>query len=111
MNSRAKSDVAALREEVDKLSQVITDVMGEEFDSIMTRQVEGQQSIIRWMIQSLSVSVATMQLLIEHGILDQDECQQRVSTLHKRLLENSAAVGSDVDVADLLRRPSDDQQQ
>ena len=111
VNQSAKSDIEALREEVDKLSRVITEVMGEEFDTIMTRQVESQRSILRWMIQSLSVSVATMQLLVEHGVLEQDECHERISKLQQRLLAHSEAVGSDVEIADLLGRAQDEQQQ
>ena len=108
MNQDSRAEVAALRDEVSKLSRVITEVMGEEFDSIMGRQTENQQSTVRWFIQSLSVSMATMQLLIEHDLLDRDVCYKRVGELQRRLLEHAESIGGDTDIATLLQRSQDE---
>ena len=106
MTPESRSEIQNLRDEVDKLSRVITEVMGEEFDTIMTRQSESQQSILRWYVQNLSVSVALMQLLVEKGVLDAPECQQRIDTLRERLLSRADSIGMDIDMSELARDSS-----
>lgn len=102
MPAESRSEVEVLRDEVDKLSKVITEVMGEEFDSIMARQLENQQSTLRWFVQSLSVSVAMMQMLIERGVLDEEECRERIRAIRDRLLSHAESIGNDADLSSFI---------
>jgi hypothetical protein len=104
MAARMQSDpeIQRLRDEVDKLGRVVTEVMGAEFDSIMSRQSEDQRSAMRWMATSMALNVACCQLLVERGVLSRDEVVERVAQIRRRLLSHVEAMGSDADVAALF---------
>lgn len=104
MSQEASSEVEALRDEVNKLSRVMSEVMGEEFDSIMARQIENQQSTLRWFVQALAVSVATLELLLEKGVLDEEDCRARILRVQERLLRSADGLGSSPDITSVLER-------
>ena len=93
-------EIQRLRDEVDKLSRVITEVMGAEFDSIMSKQIEDQRSAMRWMATSMALNVACVQLLLERGLLARADVIERVAEVRRRLLTHVEAMGSDAEVAD-----------
>ena len=93
-------EIQRLRDEVDKLGRVVTEVMGAEFDTIMTRQSEDQRSAMRWMATSMALNVACVQLLLEHGLLAREDVMVRVAEVRKRLLTHIESMGSDAEVAD-----------
>jgi hypothetical protein len=95
-------EIEKLRVEVDKLGKVITEVMGAEFDSIMSRQNDDQRASMRWMATCLALNVALVRLLVEHGILTQEEVVERMTAIRRRLLHHAESMGSDGDVADLF---------
>lgn len=93
-------EIQRLRDEVDKLGRVITEVMGAEFDSIMSKQIEDQRSAMRWMATSMALNVACVQLLLERGLLAREDVIERVAEVRRRLLTHVEAMGSDAEVAD-----------
>jgi hypothetical protein len=95
-------EIQRLRDEVDKLGRVITEVMGAEFDSIMSRQSEDQRSAMRWMATSMALNVACMQLLLERGVLSRADVMERVTQVRRRLLTHVESMGSDAEVAELF---------
>jgi hypothetical protein len=95
-------EIQRLRAEVDKLSRVITEVMGAEFDSIMNRQSEDQRSAMRWMATSMALNVACLQLLLERGVLERENVMERVTQVRRRLLTHVESLGSDAEVAELF---------
>jgi hypothetical protein len=95
-------EVQRLREEVEKLERVVTEVMGTEFDSIMARQSDDQRAAMQWMATSMAMMLATVRLLVDHGLLEQEEVLGRVQVIRRRLLAHVEAMGSDADVADLF---------
>ena len=95
-------EVQRLRDEVEKLERVVTEVMGTEFDSIMTRQSEDQRATMQWMATSMAMMLATIRLLVEHGLLEREEVLGRVQVIRRRLLAHVESLGGDPDVADLF---------
>jgi hypothetical protein len=95
-------EIERLRVEVDKLGKVITEVMGAEFDSILSRQSEDQRAAMRWMATSLALNVTLVRLLVEHGVLTQEEVIERMTAVRRRLLHHAESMGSDADVAELF---------
>lgn len=95
-------EVQRLRDEVDKLGRVISEVVGAEFDSIMSRQSEDQRAAMQWMATCMAMLLATMRLLIDRGVLEQSEVQERVRNIRKRLLQHAEAMGTDADVAEMF---------
>ncbi|HWN83208.1 MAG TPA: hypothetical protein VNM87_14010 [Candidatus Udaeobacter sp.] len=93
-------EIQRLRDEVDKLGRVITEVMGAEFDTIMTRQNEDQRSAMRWIATSMALNVACVELLLERGLLEREDVMARVAEVRKRLLTHVEAMGSDAEIAD-----------
>jgi hypothetical protein len=102
VSSERKGDVEQLRNEVERLGRVITEVVGEEFDAIMSRQAENQQSLLRWFVQSFSTSVVLMQILVERGLIDEEECRERIRAMHARLITHSDNLGSDPEVRSMF---------
>lgn len=99
------SDIQDLRQEIDKLSRVVTAVMGQEFDAILARQSEDQRATLRWVAQSMAVSVALMQLLVEQRLLDEEACVARVRELRDRFLATAERVGAQPDITDIFTPP------
>jgi len=95
-------EIERLRIEVDKLGKVITEVMGAEFDSIMSRQNEDQRASMRMMATCMALCVAMLRVLVEHGILTQEEVLERMTPIRRRLLHHAESIGSDADVAELF---------
>lgn len=95
-------EVQRLRDEVDKLGRVISEVVGAEFDSIMSRQSEDQRAAMRWMATCMAMLLATIRLLIDRGVLEQSEVQERVRNIRRRLLQHAEALGTDADVAEMI---------
>jgi hypothetical protein len=95
-------EIQRLRDEVDKLGRVVSEVIGVEFDSIMSRQSEDQRAAMQWMATCMAMLLATIRLLVERGVLDQHEIQGRVTSIRRRLLQHAEALGTDADVAEMF---------
>lgn len=95
-------EIQQLRDDVDKLGRVITEVMGAEFDSIMSRQIEDQRAAMQWMATCMAMLLAIIRLLVDRGVLEQQEVLDRVHTLRRRLLQHAEAMGTDTDVAEMF---------
>jgi hypothetical protein len=95
-------EIQRLRDEVDKLGRVITEVMGAEFDSILSRQSEDQRASMQWMATCMAMLLATIRLLVDRGVFEQDEITERVRGIRRRLLKHAEAMGTDTDVAEMF---------
>ena len=95
-------EVQRLRDDVDKLGRVISEVVGAEFDSIMSRQSADQRAAMQWMATCMAMLLATLRLLIDRGVLEQSEVQERVRSIRRRLLQHAEAMGTDSDVAEMF---------
>ncbi len=95
-------EVQRLRDDVDKLGRVISEVIGAEFDSIMSRQSEDQRAAMQWMATCMAMLLAVIRLLVSRGVLDQQEVLDRVQVLRRRLLSHAEAMGTDSEVAEMF---------
>jgi hypothetical protein len=102
VNANPDPEIQRLREEVDKLGQVITEVMGSEFDSIMSRQSEDQRASMQWMATCMALNLATIQLLADRGVIEKEEISDRVQSIRRRLIAHAEAMGTDAEIADLF---------
>ena len=103
-----ESEIQRLRDEVDKLGRVITDVMGSEFDSILSRQADDQRSVMQWVATSMAINLAMVHLLAERGLLDEQEVLARTREVRGRLLQRIESMGTDGDVAQMFGGASPD---
>ncbi len=97
-----ESEIQRLRDEVDKLGRVMTDVMGSEFDSILSRQADDQRSVMQWVATSMAINLAMVHLLAERGLLDEQEVLARTREVRGRLLQRIESMGTDGDVAQMF---------
>jgi hypothetical protein len=102
LTSHSDPEVQRLSDEVEKLGRVITDVVGSEFDSIMSRQIDDQRVAMRWMATCMALNMAMMQLLEESGLIQRAEVGDRVNVIRERLLKHAESLGKDAEVADIF---------
>jgi hypothetical protein len=95
-------EIQRLRDDVDKLGRVVSEVMGAEFDSIMSRQSADQRATMQWMATCMAMLLATLRLLIDRGVLEQEEILTRVQEIRRRLLQHVEAMGTDSEVAEMF---------
>ncbi len=95
-------EIQRLRAEVDKLGRVITEVMGSEFDTIQSRQADDQRSVMRWMATCVALNLAMIRLLVDRGLLGEDEVLERTREIHGRLLAHMESLGAHADVAQIF---------
>jgi hypothetical protein len=98
----SESEIRELRDEVDKLGRVITEVMGSEFDTILSRQADDQRSVMQWVATSMALNLAMVHLLAERGLLDEGEVLARTREIRGRLLQHIESMGTDGDVAQMF---------
>jgi len=98
----SESEIQRLRDEVDKLGRVITEVMGSEFDTILSRQADDQRSVMQWVATSMALNLAMVHLLAERGLLDEEEALARTREIRGRLLRHIESMGTDGDVAQMF---------
>ena len=93
------SEIQRLRDEVDKLGRVISEVMGSEFDSIQSRQADDQRSVMQWVATCMALNLAMVHLLAERGLIDEEDVLARTREIRGRLLHHIESMGTDADVA------------
>jgi hypothetical protein len=104
-----RDEVTSLRRRVEgqdlelrKLGQVVTEVVGKEFDDIMEKQEANQRSVLRWVTLSISLTGAMLRQLEEQGVVENEAIRERMRALHERLSKRADAIGSDPDIEALL---------
>jgi len=97
-----QSEIQRLRDEVDKLGRVITEVMGSEFDAISNRQADDQRSVMQWVATCMALNLAMVHMLAERGLLDEEEVLARTREIRGRLLQHIESMGTDGDVAQMF---------
>lgn len=97
-----ESEIQRLRSEVDKLGRVITDVVGSEFDAILSRQAADQRSVMQWVATCMALNLAMVHMLAERGLLDEQGVLARTREIRGRLLQHIESMGTDGDVAQMF---------
>jgi hypothetical protein len=95
-------EIQRLRDEVDKLGRVISDVMGSEFDTIQSRQADDQRSVMQWVATCMALNLAMVHLLAERGLIDEEGVLARTREIRGRLLHQIESMGTDADVQQMF---------
>lgn len=102
--SALRGQLAEQSKEIDKLGRVVTQVMGEEYDTIMTKLDTNQRATLRWIGVSASLGIALMRDLAARELVDEVAIRDRVAEIQRRLLERADSMGADVDLQDLMEQ-------
>jgi hypothetical protein len=95
-------EIQELRAEVNKLGRVVSEVLGSEFDTILSRQADDQRSVMQWVATSIALNLAMVHLLAERGLIDEEVVLARTREIRSRLLHHIESMGTDADVAQMF---------